>query len=138
MAITENRRNALHNDLARTLGPESADTLMEMLPPTGWADVATKHDLDALAALTRRDLEAHAAATRHDLEAHAAATRHDLDALRRDLGTHVDATAREFASLREWLDAKFDATATQSDLRQMIFAVLAFNLVLVGAVIGFA
>src|SRR3954469_22354922 len=30
------------------LGPESAETLMEMMPPVGWADVATKRDLDAL------------------------------------------------------------------------------------------
>ena len=34
--------------LEQALGPESAETLMEMLPPVGWADVATKRDLDAL------------------------------------------------------------------------------------------
>jgi hypothetical protein len=34
--------------LEQALGPESAERLMELLPPVGWADVVTKRDLDAL------------------------------------------------------------------------------------------
>lgn len=30
------------------MGSESAETLMNLLPPVGWADVATNHDLSAL------------------------------------------------------------------------------------------
>jgi len=45
MAITEQSRHALHQRLDETLGPEEATTLMEHLPPVGWADVATKTDL---------------------------------------------------------------------------------------------
>ena len=50
MAIDEASRFALHRRLDEVLGPDEANTLMEHLPPVGWADVATKHDLAALEA----------------------------------------------------------------------------------------
>ncbi len=48
MSIDEGRRHALHERLAEVLEPEHATTLMELLPPVGWADVATKQDLAQL------------------------------------------------------------------------------------------
>ena len=48
MALDERARHELFLRLEEALGPEQAETLMEMLPPVGWADVATKRDLDAL------------------------------------------------------------------------------------------
>ena len=48
MALDERARHELFLRLEQVLGAESAETLMEMLPPVGWADVATKRDLDAL------------------------------------------------------------------------------------------
>jgi hypothetical protein len=48
MVIDERSRHTPHQRLEELLGPESAATLMEHLPPVGWADVATKHDLDHL------------------------------------------------------------------------------------------
>jgi len=56
MAIDERARHQLYLRLEEQLGTEAATTLMEHLPPTGWADVATKRDLDHLAALTQSDL----------------------------------------------------------------------------------
>ncbi len=50
MAIDERSRHALFVRLEEILGPEQASTLMEHLPPVGWADVATKRDLDQLEA----------------------------------------------------------------------------------------
>jgi hypothetical protein len=48
MALDERARHELFLRLEEVLGPEPAGTLMEMMPPVGWADVATKRDLDAL------------------------------------------------------------------------------------------
>jgi hypothetical protein len=48
MAVDERARHELHGRLDDVLGREEATTLMSLLPPVGWADVATKHDLDSL------------------------------------------------------------------------------------------
>ena len=48
MSVDEARRLLLH-DAARTAwGAEAALVLMEMLPPTGWGDVATRRQLEAV------------------------------------------------------------------------------------------
>ncbi len=48
MALDERHRLALHEAARRAFGPEPAITLMELLPPVGWADVATRADIDGL------------------------------------------------------------------------------------------
>jgi len=48
VAVTEESRYQLYKRLEDALGAEHANTLMGHLPPVGWADVATKADVDAL------------------------------------------------------------------------------------------
>jgi hypothetical protein len=48
MAVDERAWHELFLRVERELGPEAAETLMELLPPVGWADVATKDDLRQL------------------------------------------------------------------------------------------
>jgi len=48
VTITEQTRHDLLTACEHTLGKEAAMTLAELLPPVGWADVATKHDLHEL------------------------------------------------------------------------------------------
>jgi len=48
MAVDERGRLQLAEAAKRAFGDEAGITLMELLPPVGWADVATKHDLDRL------------------------------------------------------------------------------------------
>jgi hypothetical protein len=78
MGIDERARHDLFLRLERVLGSEEAETLMEHLPPTGWADVARKRDLDQLAAATKRDLDQLAAATKRDLDQVAALLRTEI------------------------------------------------------------
>ena len=48
MQIDERTRHEMYLGLEEKLGTAVADALMAHLPPIGWADVATKHDLEEL------------------------------------------------------------------------------------------
>ncbi|HET8930946.1 MAG TPA: hypothetical protein VFN21_09840 [Acidimicrobiales bacterium] len=56
MPLTEESRHQLFQGLQETLGPDKAATLMDLLPPVGWADVATKRDLDHLGDTLRSEI----------------------------------------------------------------------------------
>ena len=57
MALTEDLRHRIHNALEELMEPELANGIMDMLPPAGWADVATKRDLDHLATTLRSETD---------------------------------------------------------------------------------
>ena len=46
MQIDERTRREMYEQLEAVLRAETADALMEHLPPVGWAEVATKADLN--------------------------------------------------------------------------------------------
>src|SRR4029077_10764143 len=79
--IDERSRRALYERLEHTIGAEGADTLMSMLPPVGWADVATKRDLDALRLATTHDLDVLATDLRGDMTTLATDLRGDMTTL---------------------------------------------------------
>ncbi|CAN5515961.1 hypothetical protein BH20ACT2_BH20ACT2_05730 [soil metagenome] len=56
MTITEKQRHDLHSWLEEQMGQDRAATLMGYLPPVGWADVATKRDLDHLETTLRSEI----------------------------------------------------------------------------------
>jgi hypothetical protein len=81
MPVNERSRHTLYLKLEEILGRQEATTLMEHLPPVGWADVATKHDLDQLAAATKHDLDQLAAANQREHEHLAEVNRREHEAL---------------------------------------------------------
>ncbi len=138
MAVDERSRHRLHAKLEQVLGPEEASTLMAHLPPVGWADVATKRDLDQLAVATKRDLDQLAVATKRDLDQLAIATKRDLDQLavatKRDLDQLKAENSREHEQLRaefkrdhETLEYKLQAGFRQELLHQTRTIMLAMS-----------
>ena len=67
MSISNAERHDLHKALEELLGEQRANVLMEHLPPVGWADVATKRDLDHLEEQVRKDLALQMASLRNEV-----------------------------------------------------------------------
>lgn len=117
MAITEQSRKQLYDGLEEVLGEERATTLMEHLPPVGWADVATKQDLEHLRVATKQDLEHLRVATKSDIEA----VRTDVENLR--LATKKDienlrlATTADIEHVRTYLSAELAHTGAVTERR---------------------
>ncbi len=67
MAVDEQRRHEMYLTFEELVGPEVATTMMEHLPPVGWADVATKHDVEREIAILRADMNAEFAGVRTEI-----------------------------------------------------------------------
>ena len=53
MSISEAQRYEIYESMKAHHGENVANNLMSLLPPVGWADVATKHDIESV----HRDIE---------------------------------------------------------------------------------
>ena len=84
MSITEASRFQLRTAIGQILSEEAADTLMELLPPVGWADVATKTDLQHL----REELKADMLNLRNEFKA-------DIQALQLSFETTLEKRLHE-------------------------------------------
>lgn len=58
MTITDEARTNLHQYLKEHMGEEQARTVMALLPPVGWGDLATKQDLAHDFAILRLEMQA--------------------------------------------------------------------------------
>ena len=146
MTITDESRFHLHQRLAEVLGQEEASTLMEHLPPVGWADVATRRDLDHAFTHLEATFDRQLALQRSEftdrfgqIDGHLGRLDGRIDGLGRrvdGLEARLDSRFNEFEAK---LDAKLDArlSGVQADLsRQMLTTTLAGNSVLVALVFG--
>jgi hypothetical protein len=90
MSITEASRFQLRTAIGQILSEEAADTLMELLPPVGWADVATKTDLQHL----RDELKADILNLRNEFKS-------DIHALRNEFKADIQALQLSFETTLE-------------------------------------
>lgn len=90
MAVDERAWIQLQKSLERTLGADSAVTLMTLLPPTGWADVATPHDVRAV----RGDVEV---------------VRSQMGALEERMDARFDVLEGRFEARFDVLEGRFEA-----------------------------
>ena len=120
MAITESTRHHLHQRLDDMLGGEEASTLMEHLPPVGWADVATKDDLAHQTDVLNLRLDLLIAEITHRFDMTDA--RFQANDIRFDaIDIRFDAIDARFGTMAtksdlDAIDARFGTMATKSDL----------------------
>ena len=85
MPVSERERLALYRQLQEQLGNEGADTLMELLPPAGWNDIATRADVHATATLLRGEMAELRSELRADMVELRSEVRQDLAGTQRTL-----------------------------------------------------
>ena len=133
MSIDEAARHRLYGKLESVLGSEDAETLMEHLPPTGWGDVARRHDVEASQVLLSKDIESHRLAVSKDIESHRLAVSKDIEALR-------VATTRDLASLRTDLSKDIESQGHQlrAEMERMGRRIIMWNTTAMLAGLGLA
>ena len=57
VSVSESQRHQVVQWFEEAMGPERAAVIMEMLPPVGWADLATKDDVRVLGVELRGELQ---------------------------------------------------------------------------------
>jgi len=136
----ERARTVLHQRMDEAIGPEAADTLMEHLPPTGWADVATKHDLDSTSALLRAELHAEIAGLRTELHDGLAEVRTEMRDGLAEVRTEMhDGFARvdvRFAALVGTVAAGFESQ--RADLERGLRRIQASSIASAGIMVSLA
>jgi hypothetical protein len=154
VSVTERDRRRLFKAFEETWGEEIAMIIAEHLPPGGWSEVATQHDIRAV----QRDIEVVRTELRNELHYETGALRKDIEALREttearfeglrqemngrfaSMGSRFDSVDSKFDSLEHRLSSRMDqkfAEQTRAMIVAFVGALMAFgSLVLAAAMLG--
>lgn len=102
--VEEQARHRLAVKVRELLGDTEGDTLMAMLPPVGWADVATKQDLTHLKDTLRGEI----AELRGEMRSEIGKLRGEIGGMRGEIGR---AMAKQTITIVSWNGAALLAVA---------------------------
>ena len=135
MAIDERSRHELYLRLEEVLGEEPANTMMEHLPPVGWADVATKRDLDGSVGLLRHDMTAEFEAAHQEMASEFKSVRQEMGALRQEMAAEFNSVRQETQTMRHDIVGTLRAEF-MSQTRTMFLAIVTIVLTMAGLTFG--
>ena len=113
MPISEAERHLMYLALEEALGKEGADALMSHLPPVGWADVATRSDLDHVREQLTARIEM--------LEGRTDARFDQIDSQFREIDRRFEQIDRRFEDIDrrfEDIDVRFDRIDSRFDAQE--------------------
>ena len=108
MSISEFQRHQIFQWCEEVMGPERAAIMMDLLPPVGWGDIATRTDLHALRSDLRGEMAGLRAELKDDMAALSTELRSEMASLRAELKD-------ETAGLR--VELKDEMAGLRADLR---------------------
>ena len=125
MSITEASRFQLRTAIGQILSEEAADTLMELLPPVGWADVATKTDLQHLRDELKGDINSLRVATKTDIQ-------HLRDEMQADIKNLREELKGDMHALQLTIEATLEKRLHEQT-KWLITTMIAMNTVMLAA-----
>lgn len=149
MSITEYQRHQLFTWFEEQMGKERATTMMNLVPPVGWGDVATVRDVEhqlvvhraemrlmfgELRADVQRDVQQLREEMQHEFQAVRDEMQHEFQAVRRELRQEIAAVREELR--QEIADVREEISAMRQDISGLGRTFAGWLLVSQAAVIG--
>ncbi len=96
--ISDAQRRQLHDALAAAIGDQPSELLMELLPPTGWADLATRTGLEIARTDLRMELHDFRSELKVDIQDLKAELKSDIEQVRTELKSDIQQVRTELSS----------------------------------------